>query len=81
VVTREGPAGRSARGRPGVRRPWRRRGLGLALLRRAFGEFQRRGERLVQLGVDAASPTGATRLYERVGMRTITTLDDWTKAL
>jgi ribosomal protein S18 acetylase RimI-like enzyme len=53
----------------GVRRPWRRRGLGLALLRHALGEFHRRGERLVQLGVDAASPTGATRLYERVGMR------------
>ena len=52
----------------GVRRPWRRRGLGLALLRHALGEFHRRGERLVQLGTDAASPTGATRLYERAGM-------------
>jgi mycothiol synthase len=52
----------------GVRRPWRRRGLGLALLRQSFGEFHRRGERLVQLGVDAESPTGATRLYERAGM-------------
>jgi mycothiol synthase len=52
----------------GVRRPWRRRGLGLALLRQAFVEFHRRGERLVQLGVDAQSPTGATRLYERAGM-------------
>jgi ribosomal protein S18 acetylase RimI-like enzyme len=52
----------------GVRRPWRRRGLGLALLRQALGEFHRRGERVVQLGVDAESPTGATRLYERAGM-------------
>ena len=52
----------------GVRRPWRRRGLGLALLRAALGEFHRRGERLVQLGVDAENPTGATRLYERAGM-------------
>jgi mycothiol synthase len=52
----------------GVRRPWRRRGLGLALLRRAFGEFFDRGERRVGLGVDAQNPSGATRLYERAGM-------------
>ena len=52
-----------------VRRPWRRRGLGLALLHHAFGEFARRGTRRAALGVDAASPTGATRLYERAGMR------------
>lgn len=53
----------------GVRRPWRRRGLGLALLRHATGELQRRGLQRIALGVDAASPTGATRLYERAGMR------------
>ena len=52
-----------------VRRPWRQRGLGTALLRHAFGEFYRRGRRQVGLGVDADSPTGATRLYERAGMR------------
>jgi len=55
----------------GVREPWRRRGIGEALLRAAFGEFARRGERRVALGVDAENPTGATRLYERVGMRVI----------
>jgi ribosomal protein S18 acetylase RimI-like enzyme len=27
-----------------------------------------RRERVVQLGVDAENPSGATRLYERVGM-------------
>ena len=52
-----------------VRRPWRRRGLGLALLRRAFVEFYRRGRRKVALAVDSQSLTGATRLYERAGMR------------
>jgi mycothiol synthase len=52
----------------GVRKPWRRRGLGLALLYHAFWEFHRRGERKVALGVDAQNPTGATRLYERAGM-------------
>jgi ribosomal protein S18 acetylase RimI-like enzyme len=52
----------------GVRRPWRRKGLGLALLRYSFGEFHRRGKRKVGLGVDADSLTGATRLYEKAGM-------------
>jgi ribosomal protein S18 acetylase RimI-like enzyme len=54
-----------------VRRSWRRRGLGLALLRHVFGEFARRGLRRARLGVDAESPTGATRLYERAGMRVV----------
>lgn len=53
----------------GVLEPWRRRGLGLALLRHIFGEFHRRGEKTIGLGVDAENPTGATRLYERAGMR------------
>jgi mycothiol synthase len=53
----------------GVRRPGRRQGLGEALLLRSFHEFRRRGYRRATLGVDASSPTGATRLYERAGMR------------
>ena len=53
----------------GVRRAWRRRGLAAALLRASFGEFWRRGERRVQLAVDAESETGAIGLYEGVGMR------------
>jgi mycothiol synthase len=53
----------------GVRRPWRRRGLGLALLLRSFGQLYERGERRVSLSVDTENPTGATRLYERAGMR------------
>jgi mycothiol synthase len=55
----------------GVAKPWRRRGIGLALLRHAFAEFHRRGEPHVGLGVDAQNPTGATRLYERAGMRVL----------
>lgn len=53
----------------GVRRPWRRQGLGEALLLHSFAEFRRRGFTRATLGVDASSPTGATRLYERAGMR------------
>ena len=53
----------------GVRRDWRGRGLAKALLLRTFGEFWQRGVTRVSLDVDADSPTGATRLYESVGMR------------
>jgi mycothiol synthase len=52
----------------GVRRPWRQRGLGMALLLHTFGEFYRRGMPTVVLGVDAQNLTGALRLYERAGM-------------
>ena len=51
-----------------TRRPWRRRGVGAALLSHTFGRFWERGEHSVGLGVDAASDTGAFRLYERAGM-------------
>jgi len=53
----------------GVREGWRRRGLGLALLRESFRRFRETGETAVALGVDADNPTGATRLYERAGMQ------------
>lgn len=52
----------------GVRRPWRKRGIGLALLRHSFHEFYRRGKRKVGLSVDAQNLTGALRLYESAGM-------------
>ncbi len=52
----------------GVRRPWRKRGLGEALLLHSFGEFYRRGMKTIGLGVDAENPTGATRLYKKAGM-------------
>jgi ribosomal protein S18 acetylase RimI-like enzyme len=55
----------------GVREPWRRRGLGLALLRHAFGQLRERGEHRVQLGVDAENASGAIRLYERAGMHVV----------
>lgn len=55
----------------GVRRAWRKRGVGNALLQRSFYEFARRGYQRVGLGVDASSLTGATRLYENAGMRVV----------
>jgi mycothiol synthase len=53
----------------GVRKPWRKHGLGLAILYHVFGECYKRGIKRVGLGVDAESLTGATRLYERAGMK------------
>lgn len=52
----------------GVRRPWRKKGLGIALLHHSFREFYKRDLKTIGLGVDAENPTGATRLYQRAGM-------------
>jgi mycothiol synthase len=52
----------------GVLRPWRRRGLGFALLQHSFQELYRRGKHKIGLGVDAQSLTGATQLYLKAGM-------------
>lgn len=59
----------------GVLRPWRKRGIGLALLQHSFCEFYRRGKKRAGLQVDASSLTGAVRLYERAGMRMLRKLD------
>ena len=52
-----------------VCRPYRKRGLGEALLRRSFTILHGKGKKRVGLGVDATSLTSATRLYEKCGMR------------
>jgi ribosomal protein S18 acetylase RimI-like enzyme len=65
----------------GTRRSFRRLGLAEALLRHAFRELYARGARRIGLGVDAGSPTGATRLYERVGMRVVSQADLYGKSL
>jgi GNAT superfamily N-acetyltransferase len=64
-----------------VLRPWRRRGLALALLQHAFGEFYRRGIYKVGLGVDTESLTGATKLYEKAGMQVYRQWDNYEKEL
>ncbi len=51
-----------------VRRPWRHRGVGMALLQHTFREFYLRGIYKVALDVDSQNLTGATRLYQRAGM-------------
>jgi mycothiol synthase len=65
----------------GVRPPWRRRGLALALLLHAFAEFRARGFDRVGLGVDAESTTGALELYEKAGMSVVKQLDTFERTL
>lgn len=65
----------------GVRRRWRRQGLGIALLRESFREFRRRGLQQALLGVDSENTTGATKLYERAGMQVARTSDTHEKVL
>lgn len=50
-----------------VRRPWRGRGLGAALVGRSLELLRQRGMESAWLGVDADNPTGALRLYENAG--------------
>jgi mycothiol synthase len=54
--------------RLGVLRPYRKRGVGEALLRRAFAVYARKGRTKAGLGVDLENPTQAARLYHAVGM-------------
>ncbi len=53
-----------------VRRPYRRQGLGRALLLNSLLALRARGLTEVGLGVDAQNPTGALQLYESLGFQT-----------
>jgi GNAT superfamily N-acetyltransferase len=62
----------------GVVQPWRRRGLGSALLQNAFEEFYRRGHKHVALGVSSKNPN-AYSFYEKIGMRSVRQYDEYLK--
>jgi mycothiol synthase len=55
----------------------RGRGIGSALLRHSFTALASRGLVRIRLNVDAENVTGATAVYERVGMRTVNRWDLW----
>jgi ribosomal protein S18 acetylase RimI-like enzyme len=65
----------------GVRKQARGRGYARALLHHSFREFRRRGQTRATLGVDASNATGATKLYESVGMHVELEMIVWEKAL
>lgn len=52
-----------------VRKDWRGRGIGSALLRHGFRVLQEQGYPLADLEVDSENRTNAVGLYERAGMR------------
>jgi mycothiol synthase len=62
-----------------VRRPYRRQGLGRALLVAGLDALQREGMDWAMLGVDSENLTGALRLYEGVGFRTTKRYVDYRK--
>lgn len=65
----------------GVRRAFRKRGIGSALLNTAFAVFHARGRKGAALGVDADSLTGALKIYEDAGMRPARQFDHYEKEL
>ena len=62
-----------------VRRPWRGKGLASALMVASMRAMRHAGLTSAALGVDADSPTGAVRLYERLGFRTVDRSATWHK--
>ena len=64
-----------------VRKPWRGRGVGRALLLAAFATLRDRGSTVVRLYVDAQNVTGAVRVYEAAGMHVARSFDVMEKPL
>ena len=65
----------------GVRREWRKRGVGYTLLKHAFAAFYADGRKRAGLGVDSQNLTGALRLYERAGMHVQRQFDQYEKEM
>lgn len=65
----------------GTLRSARGRGVARSLLAHSFESARAAGRDAVKLHVDSESPTGATRLYESVGMRVNHTVHEWEKHL
>jgi ribosomal protein S18 acetylase RimI-like enzyme len=53
-----------------VRRPWRKRGLGRALLLESQREMKMHGMQVAALDVDAENTSNALHLYQRCGYKT-----------
>lgn len=62
-----------------TRRAWRRRGLAHALIVRSMERLRERGMTVAALGVDAANPSGALGVYERVGFEVSYRSTAWRK--
>lgn len=60
--------------------PWRRKGIGSALLRYASGVFRERGHDRVGLAVESERPS-AMAFYEQLGMRCVRQHDEYERAI
>jgi len=67
VISLESPRG-ALIGDFAVRQPWRRRGIGRALLAASFATLHARGQTVARLYVDAQNVTDAVGVYESAGM-------------
>ncbi len=65
----------------GTRRGYRKLGLGRAMLLASLHVLKGAGVDAARLGVDAENPTGALRLYESTGFRTVQTMVNYRKIL
>ena len=65
----------------GIKRKWRKQGLAKALLQHSFNELFKLKKKKVYLHVDASSLTGATKLYEDVGMHVSKTFTNYEKEI
>jgi mycothiol synthase len=65
----------------GVRREYRQRGLGTALLLQGLLNLRAAGMAQAQLGADSENLTGAVRLYERAGFKPHRTWITWRKPI
>jgi ribosomal protein S18 acetylase RimI-like enzyme len=54
-----------------IAEPWRRNGVGTAMLLHLFHIFKARGAAHFDLKVESGNPSGAERLYRRLGMRPV----------
>lgn len=64
-----------------VRRPWRGKGLAKALIARSLQLLKDLGMKEACLGVDSQNISGALRLYEMMGYRTIRHSTNWRKPM
>jgi GNAT superfamily N-acetyltransferase len=65
----------------GVLKPWRNRGVARALIAQNLRELKARGMDHAALGVDTGNATGALRLYESMGFRSVSQVAVLEKAL
>lgn len=63
----------------GPRLAYRSRGVASALLAAGLARYREAGHQRAALGVDAGNPTGALRIYQRLGFRTARTATTWAR--